>query len=307
MPSIRTVSPVLHLNVSPSTTEATVHASPGGRFPCTACSAASMLARPLPAHSGCPAAASAVALFSMMLLTCEGFRPGFSDSMSAARPATCGVENDVHFKVVGIFRVGNVFGDSASMLPLTTLQANERKPGDVTLAFVKAKPGANIDQMRSTIEHDQPELATVRTVSDFGRVDRNLQLISAANVAISILALVIGAIGVMNTMIMSVFERTREFGVLRAVGWTRARVITLVMSEALLIALVGAVVGVAMGFVAIKLLERVPEVIGVFQPAYTADVFGRALGIAVGMAIIGTVYPAVRAALLQPLDALRHE
>jgi putative ABC transport system permease protein len=212
-----------------------------------------------------------------------------------------------NFKVVGIFRVGNVFGDSASMLPLTTLQANERKPGDVTLAFVKAKPGANIDQMRSTIEHDQPELATVRTVSDFGRVDRNLQLISAANVAISILALVIGAIGVMNTMIMSVFERTREFGVLRAVGWTRARVITLVMSEALLIALVGAVVGVAMGFVAIKLLERVPEVIGVFQPAYTADVFGRALGIAVGMAIIGTVYPAVRAALLQPLDALRHE
>jgi putative ABC transport system permease protein len=133
------------------------------------------------------------------------------------------------FTVVGIFRVGNVFGDSASMLPLTALQTNERKPGDVTLAFVKVKPGANIDTARSNIEHDQPELATVRTQSDFGRVDRNLSLISAANVAISILALVIGAIGVMNTMIMSVFERTREFGVLRAIGWTRARVMILVM------------------------------------------------------------------------------
>jgi len=212
-----------------------------------------------------------------------------------------------NFRVVGIYRVGNVFGDSASMLPLAALQTYERKPGNVTLAFVKTKPGANIDAVRASIERDQPALATVRTQSEFGRVDRNLSLISAANVAISILALVIGAIGVMNTTIMSVFERTREFGVFRAVGWTRARVITLVMSEALLISLAGAVIGVAMGYVAIRLLQRVPEVLGVFQPDYTADIFGRALGIAVGMAIIGAVYPAVRAALLQPLDALRHE
>lgn len=212
-----------------------------------------------------------------------------------------------NFRIVGIYRVGNVFGDSASMLPLTALQTNERKPGNVTLAFVKVKPGANIDAVRAQIEREQPVLATVRTQSEFGRIDRNLSLISAANVAITILALVIGAIGVMNTTIMSVFERTREFGVLRAIGWTRARVITLVMSEALLISLAGAVVGVAMGYVAIRLLQRVPEVLGVFQPVYTADVFGRALGIAVGVAIIGAVYPAVRAALLQPLDALRHE
>ncbi len=219
---------------------------------------------------------------------------------------TITIDNN-NFHVVGIFQVGNVFGDSASMLPLTALQTYERKPGDVTLAFVKVDPGANADAVRATIERQQPHLATVRTQSEFGRVDRNLSLISAANVAISLLALVIGAIGVMNTTIMSVFERTREFGILRAVGWTRARVVVLVMSEALLISLAGAVVGVAMGYGAIKVLERVPDVVGVFQPSYTADVFGRALGIAVGVAIIGGLYPAVRAALIQPLEALRHE
>jgi len=213
----------------------------------------------------------------------------------------------VDFRVVGIYSIGNVFGDSASMLPLTTLQGLERKPGTVTLAFVKVKPGTDIAALRATIEKDNPQVATVRTESEFGRVDRNLSLISAANVATSILALVIGAIGVMNTTVMSVFERTREFGVLRAVGWTRARVLGLVMGEAVLISLAGAAVGLAMGYVAIQLIQRVPEVVGVFQPDYPAGIFGRALGMAIGMAFIGAFYPAVRAALLEPMEALRHE
>lgn len=213
--------------------------------------------------------------------------------------------NDFH--VVGIFSTGQVFGDSASMLPLQALQTNERKPGSVTLAFVKVKQGTDIDALRKKIEKDTPELATVRTQSEFGRVDRNLTLISAANTGISIMALVIGAIGVMNTMVMSVFERTREFGVLRAVGWTRTRVLGLVMGEAVLVSLSGAMAGVAMGFIAIKLIERVPELVGVFQPDYTAGVFARALGIAVGMAFVGAFYPAMRAAYLKPLEALRHE
>jgi putative ABC transport system permease protein len=212
-----------------------------------------------------------------------------------------------NFRVVGIFSTGQVFGDSASMLPLTNLQTLERKPGAVTLAFVKVAPGADIDSVRGRIEYDSAELATVRSESEFGRIDRNLKLISAANVGISILALAIGAIGVMNTTAMSVFERTREFGVLRAIGWTRARVIALVMGEAAVLSLAGACAGIAMGFIAIRLIRRVPEVVGVFEPHYTADVFGRALGIAVGMALIGALYPAIRAAMLSPLEALRHE
>jgi putative ABC transport system permease protein len=213
----------------------------------------------------------------------------------------------INYHIVGIYSVGNVFGDTASMLPLTWLQNRERKPGTVTLAFVKVKPGTNIAALRATIEKDNPALATVQTESDFGRVDRNLALLSAANVATTILALVIGAIGVMNTTVMSVFERTREFGVLRAVGWTRARLVSLVMGEALLISLAGAAVGLAMGYVAIRLIQHVPQVVGVLQPDYPVSIFGRALGIAFGMAFIGAIYPAVRAALLEPMDALRHE
>jgi putative ABC transport system permease protein len=215
--------------------------------------------------------------------------------------------DEVTFQIVGLFSTGQVFGDSASMLPLLALQGYQRKPGTVTLAFVQIKPGTDMDALRDKIEHDLPEVATVRTVSEFGRVDRNLSLISAANVGVSIMALVLGAIGVMNTMLMSVFERTREFGVLRAVGWTRRRVLVLVMAEALVVSLAGAAVGVATGFGAIALIGRLPALLGVFQPDYPAEIFGRALGIAVGMAFLGAIYPAVRAALLVPLEALRHE
>jgi putative ABC transport system permease protein len=211
------------------------------------------------------------------------------------------------FTIVGIFSTGQESGDSGAMLALTTLQANERKPNIVTLVFVRVNPETDIDALRGLIENDMPNLTTVRTETEFGRVDRNLELISAANTGVTILALIIGAITVMNTMMLSVFERTREFGILRAVGWPRWRVIAEVMGEALVIAFVAAMAGVGLGFIMVKIIEQAPDLVGVFEPDFTADVFGRALAISFGMAFIGALYPAVRAALLAPLTALRHE
>ncbi len=214
---------------------------------------------------------------------------------------------DTTYRVVGIFSTGQVFGDSAAMLPLSTLQAEERKAGSMTLIFVRTKPGVDIDQLRARLDSESPQLATVRTQSDFGRVDRNLVLINAANLGGSILALTVGAIGVMNTTLLSFFERIREFGVLRAVGWTRRRVLALVLGEAFVVSLVGAMIGVAFGLVAIKLLEQVPELTGVFRPVLSAGVFWRALGFAGLMTLIGALWPAAKAARLSPLAAIRYE
>lgn len=214
---------------------------------------------------------------------------------------------DTPYTIVGIYSTGEVFGDSAAMLPLTQLQTSERKSGIISLAFVRVKPGADIDALRNQIEEDNPQLATVRTESEFGRIDRNLELISAADRGASILALVVGAIGVMNTTMMSVYERTREFGVLRAIGWSRFRLLSLVMSEALVIAVGGAAVGLAAGYVVVQALSQSPELVGIFQPSVPADVFARSLGIAFGMAFIGALYPSIRATLLRPIEALRHE
>ena len=211
------------------------------------------------------------------------------------------------FRVVGIFSTNNPIGDGGGMFPVTELQAWHTLPGVYTLAFVKVQPKANVRAVRRAVEKANPRLATIATESEFGRVDRNLVLITAANVGGSILALFIGATGVMNTSLLSFYERIREFGLLRATGWNRRRLFGLVLGEALLVSFVGAAAGVAVGFVAVMGLTHVPDLIGVFRPSYHTAIFVRALAFAFAMAVLGALYPAVQAARLAPLVALQHE
>jgi len=211
------------------------------------------------------------------------------------------------FRVVGIFSTKNVIGDAAGMFPLTDLQAWHTEPGIFTLAFVRVQPNTSIAVVRGRIERANPRLATARSESDYGRVDRNLVLITAANVGGSILALFIGATGVMNTSLLSFYERLREFGLLRAVGWTRRRLFRLVLGEALVVSFMGAALGIVVGIAAVQALTHVDALVGVFQPRYEAWIFGRALLFAFAMATLGALYPAVRAARLTPLSALQHE
>jgi putative ABC transport system permease protein len=211
------------------------------------------------------------------------------------------------FRVVGIFSTNNVIGDGGGMFPIVALQAWHTLPGVYTLGFVRVQPGTSVETVRKAVERANPRLATIRSESDFGRVDRNLVLITAANVGGSILALFIGATGVMNTSLLSFYERIREFGLLRATGWTRRRMFGLVLGEALLVSVVGAGLGIGIGIAAVVGLTHVSSLVGVFHPTYQASIFGRALGFAFAMAVLGALYPAVQAARLTPRVALQHE
>lgn len=211
------------------------------------------------------------------------------------------------YRVVGVFSTNNAIGDASAMFPRVALQAEQHEPGVITLAFVRVEPHVSVAGVAHAIEKANPRLATARSESDYGRVDRNLVLISAANIGGSILALFIGATGVMNTSLLSFYERIREFGLLRAVGWSRLRMLNLVMGEALLVSLFGAGIGIGLGIGAVEGLTHVPQLAGVFHPSFDAAIFGRALGFAFGMALLGALYPALRAARITPLVALQHE
>lgn len=211
------------------------------------------------------------------------------------------------YRVVGIYSMKQVFGDVASMLPLITMQASERKPGTVTLVAVKVTPGASIEQVRQRIEARYPNLTTVRLASEFGRVDRTIDYLNAARSGATIIALLIGIIIVMNTMLLSLVERIREFGLLRALGWTRRRLVALVMGEAIGISLLGAALGVGLAFLLTFTLTRASPLQGFLQPEYSASTFVTALYSAVGIGVIASLYPALRAGLLRPGVALRKE
>ena len=209
--------------------------------------------------------------------------------------------------VVGIFTTGNVFGDSAVMMPLVPFQAYERMPGGLSLFFVKVRPGAGVAAVKQEVADSSPILVPISNLTEFGRADRDYQLITAADRAATVVAVIIGAIIVMNAMLLSLVERYREFGILRAIGWSRRRVVALVLGEAITIAFAGAALGVALAYVLITVLAGRPGLQGILHPDYTTGVFARALLTAAAVGFLGALYPAVRAARLAPLAAIRRE
>ena len=211
------------------------------------------------------------------------------------------------YRIVGIYSIKQVFGDGASMLPLIPFQGSERKPGTVTLIAVRTTPGTSIDALRHRIEVEHPNLATVRLATEYGRVDRNITFLAAARTGATSIALLIGIIIVMNTMLLSFIERIREFGLLRALGWSRQRLVSLVMGEALGISFIGAAGGVALAFALLTALAHLSSLQGLLQPQYSASTFLTALYSAVGIGLLAALYPCLRAAFLRPGEALRRE
>jgi len=254
--------------------------------------------------------------FGVVLLRGRAYRPDSTDEVMLGYVLAHSIDKDVGdaltiddhtYRVVGLYRTNVSFGNSTMMYPLPVLQGRYQQAGLVTLGFVKVAPGADVAAVRKAIDGRFPQLATVASESDYGRVDSTLTLITAANTGGDILAVVIAVTGVLNTSLLSFFERIREFGVLRAIGWSRRRVLLLVVGEAVVVSLAGAMLGVFLGWVAINVLQHLEQLRGVFHPTYHAGLFGRALYFAFGVAFLGALYPALRAASLSPAKAMSNE
>jgi putative ABC transport system permease protein len=223
---------------------------------------------------------------------------GVGDSIALGR---------VHVRVVGTFHSTSRFENGGAYLPLATVQRIAGKPDTVTAIYVTVAHGSNASEVAASIERDEPTLATISSVSEYGKVDQGMTMLDALQLAISLLAVGIGAIGVTNTMVMSVLERTREIGILRAVGWSRRRIMASVLGEGVALCLIAAVVGMLLGVAAAEAIMLVPAISGFLTPVYAPAVFVRAFGIAVLVGLAGAAYPAFRATRLTPMEALRHE
>jgi putative ABC transport system permease protein len=148
-------------------------------------------------------------------------------------------------KVVGIVKGGAIVEDGAVILSLPILQTIMATPNQINAIDVRVAPGTSQQQIRELAELVQrqfPEVHAV-TISEHLSHSEGFQLIQAMSWGTSILAIVVGVLGVMNTMLMSVFERTHEISVLLALGWTRGRIIRMILYEAAMLGFLGGVVG----------------------------------------------------------------
>jgi putative ABC transport system permease protein len=211
------------------------------------------------------------------------------------------------FTIAGIYRTGDALQDGGAFMALADLQEVTGRPGTVTMVYISVADGYTVNDVAGTINDTFANLISVTTVEEYGEVDQGMEMMDAVNIAISVLAVGIGAIGVMNTMIMSVFERTREIGILKAVGWRNRKVLELIVGESLVLCFVAAIAGIIGGILLSRAVMLIPAVGHLLSPSYTADVFLRALGVAFIVALIGAAYPALRATRMTPMEALRHE
>jgi putative ABC transport system permease protein len=211
------------------------------------------------------------------------------------------------FTVVGLYHSGDRFEDLGVLLPLRTVEALARRPGEVTSIGVTVELGQTPAAVAGRLEAKYPGLAAVTEPGQAVKVDTSSRLLVSTGWIVSLLALIVGGIGVTNTMAMSVFERVREIGILRAVGWPAWRIGAMIVSEAAGLCLLALGVGCAVGVVAAELFVRHGGLSELIAPVYTAGTFAWGLAFALGVGLAGAAYPAWRAIRLAPIEALRRE
>ncbi len=223
-----------------------------------------------------------------------------------------------HMRVAGILSsMGNQEDDNSFFLSLTMFHAISGKGPGAFSAFVKAVPGTDLAVLSQEIKF---ELSKQDVVHDFSVITPSraneivgniLGIVEFALLVIALMSLVVGAIGIMNTMYTSVLERTKHIGIMKAVGATDDAILSLFLIESGMIGLVGGVLGIVLGIAAawgVGILAAGLGVGGLFSFA-TLD-FSAFLVVLVVTFITGTIagfLPARAASRMQPAEALRYE
>lgn len=217
------------------------------------------------------------------------------------------------FKVVGVYHGGSGLEAGAVIMPLDQLQQLSSMQGKVSTYHVRLKPapaGVTADEyMKRAQAQIQAALPGLRAVPAAERANNNqfVRMAAASAWGTSLIALLIGILGIANTMAMSVFERTKEIGILRALGWKQQQVLMLIQLEALVLGVGGGLVGIALGWCALHVLALLPQTASIVSSSFPWVLSGEALVIAVLAGLIAGAVPAWRGAQLSPVEALRHD
>ena len=212
------------------------------------------------------------------------------------------------FEVVGIVRSAGGFVDNGIIVPLAALQEAIGIDDRVSVFALELDEPARTRDVASALGERFPDLGFQTRGDVLGVIEQGIRIADVVRLGISVIALVVGALAVANTVLMSVFERTREFGVVRALGAKPRFLFGLVLSEAVLLSVVGALAGVALGYLGIGLVNHYAlSLIGLEVAALTLRLLLFAVAVALLIGLGAGLLPAARAARIPIASAMARE
>ena len=211
-----------------------------------------------------------------------------------------------NFRVVGIYETGISYEDVGVVIGLREAQTLTGKPHQVMYYAIKLRHPGDAETVKEHLESAFPDL-DVSLTSEIAESMSDFQVMEELMTQVSALAVFIGGLGMLNTMLMSVLERTREIGVLRALGWRRRQILGMILKESLLLGAVGGVCGILLGLGLGGLMGLLEGTWASIEPVYSGGLFIQATAVALLAGVLGGLYPAWRATRLRPVEALRQE
>lgn len=210
------------------------------------------------------------------------------------------------YRVVGIYQASTAWMELGGVITLSAAQGLAGRPGQVTYFSVDLYDPATAAEVAELIEARFPETAA-NLPTELTTQLPDMQNVNAMSDSLLYMSILIGGVGVMNTMLMAVFERTREIGVLRALGWRRRAILSLILRESLALALLGGVSGAIVGVAMLASLQFIPQYGALLAVDLNLPLFINIFVISALLGILGGLWPALQATRLQPVEALRYE
>ncbi len=208
--------------------------------------------------------------------------------------------------VVGIVDGQALVENGAVILSLPVLQTVTGNEGKINFVDVRLAPNTTKEEVARLSEEVKKIFPAGRAMvaNEVVGTSQAFRIARAMSWSTSILAIIVGVLGVMNTMMMTVFERSQEICVLLAIGWKRSRIMRMILWESAMLGLLGGLTGILVGAVGVKLLATTPHMRGFLEPDLNPRLLATAVGIAVVVGVVSGLYPAWRSSRLTPSHAL---
>ena len=221
---------------------------------------------------------------------------------------TLRLSREAIFDIVGIATSEGGLIENAILVPLAPLQEAISIDDKVTFFALDLEDPTSASATGDRLKAAYPDLGFQTSGDVLGVVEQGIRVTDVVRLGISAIALIVGAIAVANTMMMSVFERTKEFGVVRAIGAKPGFLFRLVLVEAVLLSLVGALLGVILGRLGMVVVNNIAnDLIGLDVAALTVRLVLFAVAVAFGIGLLAGLIPAARAARIPIAVAMARE